>query len=85
MTSPEPKRARVMKPPTPAKAPIIVGTGPQASGLRWGASKQVNPPSSWIARTDDERNRAVVGLRRKGILDTSPTSASVKEAPGPTR
>ena len=71
VTSPEPKRARVMKPLTPAKAPIIVGTGP--AGL-WAAlgCVEAGQPAILLDRGEpvDERNRAVVGLRRKGILDT---------------
>ena len=69
-TSPEPRRPATMRPLIKGQAPIIVGTGP--AGL-WAAlgCVEAGQPVVMLDRGPavDDRNRAVVGLRRRGVLD----------------
>ena len=69
--APQARRPRTMRPLVKGQAPIIVGTGP--AGL-WAAlgCVEAGQPVILLDRGPpvDERNRAVVGLRRRGELGT---------------
>jgi uncharacterized FAD-dependent dehydrogenase len=69
-TGPRPRRPATMRPLRVGEAPIIVGTGP--AGL-WAAlgCVEAGQPVVMLDRGPavDARNRAVVGLRRRGVLD----------------
>ncbi|MDP6946194.1 MAG: hypothetical protein QF464_18745, partial [Myxococcota bacterium] len=68
--APRPRRGQSMRRLVPGQAPLIVGTGP--AGL-WAAlgCVEAGQPVVLLDRGPpvDERNHAVVGLRRRGVLD----------------
>lgn len=70
LPTPKPRRGPTMRPLVRGEAPIIVGTGP--AGL-WAAlgCVEAGQPVILLDRGPpvDERNHAVVGLRRRGVLD----------------